>query len=79
MITEKEAAQYLDRPVRVTLADGTTFEGVYWDWQPDVSDDIPDAMLFKDLDGSDLWGGSVEIEAESIVGVDAIEREGTVA
>lgn len=72
MITEEEAAQYLDMPVRVTLADGKTFEGVYWDWQLDVSDEIPNAMVFKDLDGSDFWGGSVVIEAEKIASVETI-------
>ena len=72
MITEKEAAQYLDMPVRVRLTDGKTFDGVYWDWQLDVSDDVPDAMLLNPLDGRDLRGGHVLIEAAKIANVEPI-------
>ena len=72
MIIEKEAAQYLDIPVRVRLSDGNTFEGVYWDWQLDVSADVSSAMLFNPLDGRDLYGGHVLIEAVKIACVEPI-------
>jgi hypothetical protein len=34
-------AQYLDKPVRVKLTDGETFDGVYWDWQVGVRSTHP--------------------------------------
>lgn len=69
MITEKDMAQYIDKPVRVKLTDGSTFDGVYWDWQLGVSLDVPDAMIFNPLDGRDLQGGRVLIEASRIAAV----------
>lgn len=72
MVTEKDVEQYLDRPVRVKLTNGRTFDGTYWDWQLDVSDDVPDAMILAPLDGRDLGGGHVLIEASRIVGVEPL-------
>lgn len=72
MITEKNMAQYLDKPVRVKLTDGETFDGVYWDWQVGVSLDSPDGMLFNPLDGRDLQGGHVLIPVDEIEAVEPL-------
>ncbi|MBQ9042316.1 MAG: hypothetical protein IJ111_05815 [Eggerthellaceae bacterium] len=69
MITEKDMEQYLDEPVRVKLADGKTFDGVYWDWQLEAAEEIPEAMLFNPLDGRDLQGGHVIIPTAEIEAV----------
>jgi hypothetical protein len=65
-------AQYLDKPVRVKLTDGETFDGVYWDWQVGVSLDSPDGMLFNPLDGRDLQGGHVLIHVDEIEAVEPL-------
>ena len=69
MITEKDVEQYLDKPVRVKLTNGSTFDGVYKYWQLEASDEIPEAMEFYPLDGTDLHGGTIEIEASEIAAV----------
>ncbi|MBQ9042531.1 MAG: hypothetical protein IJ111_06920 [Eggerthellaceae bacterium] len=72
MITEKDMAQYLDKPVRVKLANGETFDGVYWDWQLEAAEEIPEAMLFNPLDGRDLQGGHVLIPTDEIEAVEPL-------
>ena len=77
VITKKDVAQYFDMPVRVTLADGRSFEGIYWGWQLDVSGDVPNAMPFYPLDGRGLHGGKVTIEAERVSSVEPMFAERT--
>ena len=72
MITEKNMAQYLDKPARVKLTDGETFDGVYWDWQVGVSLDSPDGMLFNPLDGRELQGGHALILVDEIEAVEPL-------
>lgn len=69
MITEKNMAQYLDKPVRVMLSNGEAFDGVYWDWQLEADEEIPEAMLFNPLDGRDLQGGHVIIPTDEVEAV----------
>lgn len=69
MITEGDVAQYLKRPVRVKCTDGDTFDGIYLEWMPEVTDGVPDAMRFDPLDGRYLCGGCVSIDASDIVSV----------
>lgn len=69
MIAEKDVEQYLDKPVKVELTDGKSFCGVYWGWQLDVSDDVPNAMIFNPPKDMGLDGGKVGIEAARIVNV----------
>lgn len=69
MITEAEVEQYIGEPGVVKTTDGDVFYGRYRYWELDVDDDIPNAMVFGPLDGTDLEGGAIEIEAAEIVEV----------
>jgi hypothetical protein len=75
MISESDVSQYRKRPVRVKCTDGDTFDGTYIGWQLDVADEVPDAMLFYPLDGRDLCGGWISIEASEIVSVTPLDDE----
>lgn len=76
MISEEDVATYLDLPVRIELTNGHTFDGIYRDWQLDVSDDVPSAMVFDPPAEMSLCGGRVIVEASRIVGVTLLKSEG---
>lgn len=79
MISEEDVATYLDLPVRIELTNGHTFDGIYRDWQLDVSDDVPSAMVLNPLTDMGLNGGRVLIEASRISSVTPLGKASAMA